>query len=38
MGAVRTRTRAKRERSRSLVPSRHVIVRQALNDYLQKTL
>src|ERR1700686_4803054 len=29
IGAVRTRTRAKRERSRSFVPSRQVIVRQA---------
>src|SRR2546429_1669599 len=29
VGAVRTRTRAKRERSLSFVPSRHVIVRQA---------
>jgi hypothetical protein len=29
MGAVRTRVRAKRERSRPAVPSRHVIVRQA---------
>src|ERR1700731_1252341 len=29
IGAVRTRTRAKRERSLSFVPSRQVIVRQA---------
>src|SRR5258708_32853521 len=29
MGAMRTGTRAKRERSRSEAPSRHVIVRQA---------
>jgi hypothetical protein len=34
-GAVRTRTRAKRERSLSFVPSRQVIVRQALRPQNQ---